>query len=115
MSGDVGYKFLGYSWAGISTKTAKLVENACGDSNLRQVPLEESLTNLSKTIRDLQTERNRLLAKLNALDNAISVLGGLSGSRGRGPRRKMSPAARKRIAAAQRARWAKWKVAQKKG
>jgi hypothetical protein len=52
---------------------------------------------------------------LNALDNAISVLGGLSGSRGRRPRRKMSVAGRKRIAVAQRARWAKWKIAQKKG
>jgi hypothetical protein len=73
------------------------------------------VTDLSNAVRDLQRERSRLQAQLNALDNAISVLGGLSGSRGRRPRRKMSVAGRKRIAVAQRARWAKWKIAQKKG
>jgi len=30
-------------------------------------------------------------------------------------KRRMSPAARRRIAAAQKARWAKWRKAQKKG
>jgi hypothetical protein len=72
------------------------------------------VADLSKAVRDLQRERSSLQAHLNALDNAISVLRGLSSSRGRRPRRKMSAAGRKRIAAAQRARWAKWKVAKKK-
>jgi hypothetical protein len=72
------------------------------------------VADLSKAVGDLQRERSWLQAQLNALDKAISVLSGLSRSRGRRPRRKMSAAGRKRSAAAQRARWAKWKVAKKK-
>jgi len=71
------------------------------------------VVNLSKTVRDLETERNRLHAQLKTIDSAISVLSGLSSSRGRRPRRKISAAGRKRIAAAQRARWARWKVARR--
>ena len=50
------------------------------------------VADLTKAVRDLQRERSRLQAQLNALDNAISVLSGLSGSRGRRPRREMSAA-----------------------
>ena len=71
------------------------------------------MVNLSKTVRDLETERNRLQAQLKKIDSAISVLSGLSSARGRLPRRKISAAGRKRIAAAQRARWARWKVARR--
>ena len=53
-----------------------------------------------------------------AADQAIEVLGTLVGRKGRRttqtranrPRRTLSVAARRRIAAAQRARWAKWKL-----
>jgi hypothetical protein len=56
-------------------------------------------------ISQLRTERNRIAGQLSALDTAIQALGG--STRGsRGPRR-MSAAARARISASQRARWAK--------
>jgi hypothetical protein len=56
-----------------------------------------------------------VLAQLKAerakLDKAIAVLSGLPGkSSGRGGKRRLSAAARARIAAAQRARWAKFKA-----
>ena len=69
---------------------------------------------LSNAVRDLQRQRNDIHAQLSALDNAISLLSSSTQRRGRrgGPRR-MSAAARQRIAAAQRARWAKWKKRRK--
>ena len=83
---------------------------------------EELMLNLRKVVQQLKNERARTQAKLDQLDTALKVLGevGTTGSRtaGRrttsGNRRPMSAAAKKRIAAAQRARWAKWKAAQKK-
>jgi hypothetical protein len=45
------------------------------------------VADLSKAVGDLQRERSWLQAQLNALDKAISVLSGLSRSRGRRPRR----------------------------
>lgn len=80
------------------------------------------MLNLRKVVQQLKNERARTQAKLDQLDTALKVLGevGTTGSRiaGRrttsGNRRPMSAAAKKRIAAAQRARWAKWKAAQKK-
>jgi hypothetical protein len=64
-------------------------------------------------LAQLKVARNKVAFELGRLDAAISAL---SGSRSnsvtsiRRPRRKMSIQARKRIAAAQRARWAKWKA-----
>jgi len=69
-------------------------------------------------LNSLQAERNKLAARLEALDKAIEALAGLG--RGRKPgkvggpakkKRTMSASARKAIAAAQRARWAKWRKA----
>ena len=69
------------------------------------------MANLSKTVNDLRGERNRLARELDRLDEAISVLSGLNGgSARRGGKRRLSAAARKRIADAQKARWAKWKA-----
>jgi hypothetical protein len=74
------------------------------------------MANLSKAIKDLRAERDRLAGKLEKLDKAISVLGNLESGRsmGRGSmgRRRLSAAARNRIARAQRLRWAKWKAKQ---
>ncbi len=74
------------------------------------------MSNYSKIVVDLQLQRSRLQKELQRLDNAISALTGLSvrdgaGSRSamRGPRRQLSAAARKRIADAQRQRWAKFR------
>jgi len=67
------------------------------------------MDNLSRIIQQLQQERARI-------DSALRALTGVSNNRGaaRTGSRKLSPAARKRIAAAQRARWAKWKANKKK-
>lgn len=77
------------------------------------------MLNLTKAVRQLKQERDQARNKLEQLDEALKILTGLTGARqgfvrGRGKRRTMSAAARKRIAAAQRARWAKWKAAHPK-
>ena len=55
--------------------------------------------------------------QIDSLERELARLGGGSGNQGgsRGPRRQMSAAARGRIAAAQRARWAKYKRAKPAG
>jgi hypothetical protein len=69
---------------------------------------------------DIQTIVSDLKAERNRTDQAISALEGLTSTaprRGRPPkatspggsRRRMSPAARKRISEAMKQRWAKWK------
>jgi len=79
------------------------------------------MANIAETLRDLVEERSRMAAQVRKLDKAIGVLRqlakGSGGSVGRKPgrkRRTLSAAARRKIAAAQRARWAKWKAARKK-
>jgi hypothetical protein len=77
--------------------------------------------NLAKAVLQLKTEREQARRELEQLDSALSALAGLGQSTrrvgraqtlGRKPR-VISAAARKRIAAAQRARWAKWKAARR--
>jgi hypothetical protein len=75
-----------------------------------------TMTNLTGVIRKLWKEKQRVhgeMERLNAALAALGSLGGLEGKakRSRAPkvRRPMSAAARKKIAAAQRLRWAKWK------
>ena len=64
---------------------------------------------------DLSAVLAQLKAEHAKLDRAIEALSGLAGKSGGGGRgtRKLSAAARARIAATQRARWAKFKA--KKG
>ena len=71
---------------------------------------------LSGLVADLRTERDRAEKEVEQLNAALAALGGLGQTSGGSPRsraskkrRPMSAAARKRIAAAQRVRWAKWK------
>jgi len=79
------------------------------------------MLNLSKVVGQLKKEREQTQGKLVQLETALKVLapvrGTGSGENGRRvrsvSRRPMSSAAKKRIAAAQRARWAKWRAAQK--
>ena len=74
------------------------------------------MADLTKALRQLREERSRTQKQLKRLDEAIDVLGKVvSGSvggqrNGRHGPRKLSVAARRRIAEAQRARWAKWKL-----
>lgn len=73
------------------------------------------MDNLNQIISDLQSENKRLEGELKRVKGAISVLRKLNGT-GKGsvttlrPRRQLSVAARKRIAQAQKIRWAKWKA-----
>ena len=78
------------------------------------------MANLADALNGLVQERSRMAGQIKKLDKAISVLRKLEGSgpsgatKSAGKRRPMSAAARRKIAAAQRARWAKWKAAKKK-
>jgi hypothetical protein len=55
----------------------------------------------------LKAERDKVARQLSGLDNAIRALSGLNSTRvSHGPR-KMSAAARARISASQKARWAR--------
>lgn len=78
------------------------------------------MANLVAVLERLREQRDETAQELKRMDQAIAVLGGGAGGnhagrigRRRG-RRGMSAAARRRIAAAQKARWAKWKAAQRK-
>jgi prefoldin subunit 5 len=70
------------------------------------------MPNFTLVVRDLQKQREQLQDQIGKLDTAINTISALNG-RGRGGRRNLSAAARRRIAAAQKARWAKWKKAHK--
>jgi hypothetical protein len=62
------------------------------------------MTDLGTIVAQLKKERDKL-------DKAIAALSGITGGGGGGRgRRKLSASARERIAAAQRARWAKFKA-----
>jgi hypothetical protein len=66
------------------------------------------MQNISTVVGQLEQERTRLVSQIKALGNAISALNGSGSNRTAGPR-KLSAEARARIAAAQRARWARIK------
>jgi hypothetical protein len=69
----------------------------------------------SQIVAHLEKSAKHLRAELEKVESAIKALGG-GAKLGRPPgtgRPKMSKAARAKIAAAQRARWAKWKAAKK--
>jgi hypothetical protein len=73
------------------------------------------MANFAEVLKELKQERRRL-------DKAIKALGPLVGrnsisnvvSIDRNPRRRLSAIARRSIAKAQRARWAKWRAKQAK-
>jgi hypothetical protein len=66
---------------------------------------------LSAAVIALQKERQRTTNQIEQIDAALAALGSLSGGgRRRAKRHTLSPAARRKIAAAQRARWAKVKA-----
>jgi hypothetical protein len=68
------------------------------------------MADVSSIITQLKLERDRVARQLSGMDAALRAFAGVysNGQPGR-KRRKMSAAGRKRIAAAQRARWAKVK------
>jgi hypothetical protein len=77
--------------------------------------LMANLKGLSSFVAELKITRKGLVAELRHVDAALSVLAKIGGGNDpKKPRRTMSSAGRKRIAAAQRARWAKIRAAKKK-
>jgi hypothetical protein len=73
------------------------------------------MANIAETVKVLAQERSRMAGQIRRLDDAISALrklngGSLSVVGKSAKKRTMSAAGRRRIAAAQRARWAKWKA-----
>ena len=74
-----------------------------------------NLKGVVSVVADLRSERANLKRQLDRLDEALSLLGRLNGASSTGrPKRTMSVAARRRIAAAQRARWAKVRASKNK-
>jgi hypothetical protein len=69
--------------------------------------------NLSVVVGQLRKERTRLADELHRVTAALTAFGKAYLSGGNHRKRTISVAGRKRIAAAQRARWAKQKQAQK--
>jgi hypothetical protein len=65
------------------------------------------MNNLAVVVRQLQRERDQAARTVMQFDAALAALDGGSYGRRTGTRRKISAAGRARIAAAQRARWAK--------
>ena len=67
-----------------------------------------NLKGLVSVVSQLREERTNLVSSLRHIDAALSVLGRLNGEKTQvQPRRTISSSGRRRIAAAQRARWAK--------
>ena len=67
-----------------------------------------NLNGLVSVVAQLRREQANLVNELRQVDAALSVLGKLNGGKSyEEPRRMLSASARERIAAAQRARWAK--------
>jgi len=75
------------------------------------------MVNLESILQELRQERDRIEQAITAIEGLIPESGRMSRHTspvGRKPKRKMSAAGRARIAAAARARWAKWRVGKKK-
>jgi len=93
-------------------KWSELGGKSLSDRQAATIPArEESMANLANVVQQLRKERLQTQRRLEQLDEALKALGSLDGLRGKvgrlqtpgKTRRTMSTAARKRIAAAQRA------------
>ena len=73
------------------------------------------MANLSSLVKQLKQERDRVERQLSGLNAALTAFAGVySGGKPVRKRRKMSAKSRAKIAAAQRARWAKYRKSAKK-
>jgi hypothetical protein len=72
---------------------------------------------VTRIVKQLKKERDRVQKQLSGLNAAISAFAGVYAgtTKLKRKRRKLSAKARAKIAAAQRERWAKVKAKQKKG
>jgi hypothetical protein len=74
------------------------------------------MTNLGGVVKQLKKEHDRLTRQIEGISAALVAFGSAYGNHkrpGTRKKRKLSAAARKRIAEAQRKRWAVWKAKQK--
>jgi hypothetical protein len=65
------------------------------------------MTDLGAVLEQLKKERSQLDKAISALSGVVGISSGIASGNGRRGKRILSLSARKRIAAAQRARWAK--------
>jgi hypothetical protein len=76
--------------------------------SLAEGELMANLKGLESVVSQLRIQRTNLISDLRHVDAALSVLGKLNGGKTHAePRRTLSASARRKIAAAQRARWAR--------
>jgi hypothetical protein len=68
---------------------------------------------MSSIIAQLKAERDRVAKQLSGIDAALTAFAGVYGGKLSRKRRKMSAKSRAKIAAAQRARWAKVRAKKK--
>lgn len=71
------------------------------------------MADLGRVVQQLKKERDQAAKTLEQLDAALSALNGSSSGQPRRGRSRLSAAARAKIAAAQRARWAKVRASNK--
>ena len=72
------------------------------------------MPNLSSLVKQLKKERDRVAKQLSGLNEALTAFAGVyDGGKPSRKRRKMSAKSRAKIAAAQRARWAKFRAKRK--
>jgi hypothetical protein len=83
--------------------------HAIGSHHAATIPARGKMTNMGDIVELLKKERDRLTNQLQAISGALSAFGSTYAS-GNAARRKLSAAGKARIAAAQRARWAKLKA-----
>jgi hypothetical protein len=71
------------------------------------------MPNLSGIVKQLKTERDRVRKQLNGLETALAAFASAYSGSKPSLRRKLSAKSRAKIAAAQRARWAKVRAKKK--
>jgi hypothetical protein len=71
------------------------------------------MTNLNKVVTSLRGEYSRLQSEMERVGKALNALGHVNGNRLKRVKRVLSKEARRRIADAQRLRWAKVRKAAK--
>ena len=72
------------------------------------------MPNLSSLVTQLKKERDRVEKQLSVLNVALTAFANVYGSEPSHKRRKLSAKSRAKIAAAQRARWAKFRAKRKR-
>jgi vacuolar-type H+-ATPase subunit I/STV1 len=80
---------------------------------LATIHAEDLMPNYTKIVRELKKERDRVQRQLAGLDGALRAFARAYRGAALGGKRRLSAQARAKIAAAQRARWAKYRAKKK--